>query len=70
VLSAAMVRTGDALSVDLPEVTQPRFLCYSSDMILLEKRETRKTSSRSLVDVGVQRDVILIGKASPTSGPE
>jgi hypothetical protein len=38
-----MVRTGAALSVTF-EVTQPRFVCYSSDMVLLEKRETRQIS--------------------------
>jgi hypothetical protein len=38
-----MVRTGAALSVTF-EVTQPRFVCYSSEMVLLEKRETRQIS--------------------------
>jgi hypothetical protein len=38
-----MVRTGAALSVTF-EVTQPRFVCYSSDMVFLEKRETRQIS--------------------------
>ena len=32
------------LSVSPLEVTQPRFVCYSSDMVLLEKRETRQFS--------------------------